>query len=426
MRRPLMTADSVTTNPNGRLGWGSAIAVAAIAGITLLFLVITPMGSKLARASVMARSHLRVLEPAHTDWDRAPLVERSDVERRLANRLGLSASSRTDAFLVIHHGRLAFEWYRNSKLLEQAIGPNTRQGAAAAAKGLIGSLLFGLALSDSVVHLDDPVAMYVPAWARDSLRSKITLRHLATHSSGLDDVSFVEDTLQPGWKSDYYRHPGKRFETAQCCVPILFAAGTKQRYSGIGYYVLAYVLSKAYADHGIHDLHDLLRARVMEPMGISSADWSISYDTSYAWNGLTLYAIGSGAQLTPRAAAKVGELLLQRGRWKDRQLISPEAASVLIEYVTIPHTEKPQRSVGLSPAMGWWTNHDGVLISAPNDAFAAIGAGHQVVLVIPSLDVVAVRFGSSLGAHQTEPGFSADLDSLLVKPLIESLRAGDL
>jgi hypothetical protein len=56
----------------------------------------------------------------------------------------------------------------------------------------------------------------------------------------------------------------------------------------------------------------------------------------------------------------------------------------------------------LTPASGlaWYANQDGVWPEAPRDAFAGAGAGHQLLLAVPSLGLVAVRLGRSLA----EPG----------------------
>ena len=50
-----------------------------------------------------------------------------------------------------------------------------------------------------------------------------------------------------------------------------------------------------------------------------------------------------------------------------------------------------------TPASGlcWYTNFDKVWPSVPADAFAGAGASHQVLIVIPSLNLIAVRMGDN-------------------------------
>src|SRR5262249_30880948 len=46
--------------------------------------------------------------------------------------------------------------------------------------------------------------------------------------------------------------------------------------------------------------------------------------------------------------------------------------------------------------MGWWTNASGRYATVPRDAAWGAGAGDQVLLVVPSLNLVMVRNGQAL------------------------------
>lgn len=71
-------------------------------------------------------------------------------------------------------------------------------------------------------------------------------------------------------------------------------------------------------------------------------------------------------------------------------------------------------------AMGWWSNASGKYADLPRDAFWGSGAGHQVVFVVPSLKLIAVRNGASLGEamehHDT-------LRAVLFGPLVAAIPA---
>jgi CubicO group peptidase (beta-lactamase class C family) len=160
----------------------------------------------------------------------------------------------------------------------------------------------------------------------------------------------------------------------------------------------------------------------MDPVQVDDRDWIISYGMRHSDQNLNLYAIGSGVSLTPRAAARIGQLFVQKGSWGGKQILSPSVVETLTRY---GGTAKPPRSVGEPeplPALGWWTNEDGVWESAPRDAFVAAGTGHQIVLVIPSLEIVAVRFGSPLGQAEWGPQFWTDLEEMFVNPLMEAAK----
>ncbi|MGD9496965.1 MAG: DUF4038 domain-containing protein [Armatimonadota bacterium] len=136
----------------------------------------------------------------------------------------------------------------------------------------------------------------------------------------------------------------------------------------------------------------------------------------------TFMAFGTGDRpgrlaISPRDFARFGLLYLRGGRWRDRQLISPEHARMAVTSPlpnSIPRTAgvaaemiAGQRTLGSrnvpdnqgdhlgSYSWLWWTN--GVSRtgerhwpSAPTDTFAALGHnGREGMVVVPSLDLIA-------------------------------------
>ena len=69
----------------------------------------------------------------------------------------------------------------------------------------------------------------------------------------------------------------------------------------------------------------------------------------------------------------------------------------------------------------WWTNAAGVWPEAPRDAFGGAGAGQQVLLVVPSLALIAVRNGERLD-EEVGASFWGGLRRRLVAPLLEAVR----
>ncbi len=165
-------------------------------------------------------------------------------------------------------------------------------------------------------------------------------------------------------------------------------------YSNTGMTALAYALSASLKGTPQSDIYTLLKERIMEPLGIPNSDWKISYKGMVKMNGFQLYEIVGGAAYTARAAARVEQLLIQKGNWKGRQLIDSELIEKMISYDKAPMADDFKHHPRAS--LGWWTNRDGVWPELPRDAFVGAGRGHQILLVIPSLDLVAVKFGKSL------------------------------
>jgi CubicO group peptidase (beta-lactamase class C family) len=295
------------------------------------------------------------------------------------------AKRRTRALLVIRNDRIVCEWYA------KGVDANSMQGTASLAKALVGGLSLGVALTDELIRLDDPAAKYIPEWKDDPKRSKITVRHLGSHTSGLSDcvTSGVKNEEQPGWKGDFWKRldpPNDPFTIARDKTPILFDAGKDFQYSNTGIGLLTYCVTGAIKDTKCRDVRTLLKERVMKPIGVPDTEWSVGYGKTFTVNQLQLVGSWGGGAYTPRATARIGRLIARGGDWDGRHVLSRAA----VEQIT--------RDAGLPGhcAMGWWTNGGGRYEWLPRDAVWGAGAGDQVLLVVPSLKLIVVRNGAAL------------------------------
>lgn len=314
----------------------------------------------------------------------------------------------TRAFILVRGSHIVFEWYAGN------IKKTTKFSTAAMAKAVTAIPVLLSALSENRIKLDDPLWKYYPALEHTALRSQILIRHLAFHTSGIEDVDFNlarEDRLED-WKMDYYKNRSKRFHVALDSAPVNFTPGTRGEYSGVGYYALAYAITKSLQGQQADNLKDYLRTKIMRPLDIPDSSWKLNYGESYLIDGMELYAIGSGATYTARATARIGELMLNNGIWQGRNLLNPE----WIDEVLARNTEPGPL---ISENHGWTLNKQKLWPSLPPDAFAGLGNNHQVILVIPSLDLVMVRHGASLDDDSTD--YHSTLDELLFKPLMETV-----
>jgi len=65
-----------------------------------------------------------------------------------------------------------------------------------------------LAMDDARIQPDDLAMNYVPQWKEDGSKRGITIRHLATHTSGLEDAEDEADSPHErltGWKGDFWK-----------------------------------------------------------------------------------------------------------------------------------------------------------------------------------------------------------------------------
>ncbi len=295
------------------------------------------------------------------------------------------AGRKTVSFLVIRNDRIVYEWYAKGR------SATDKHGTASLAKAVVGGMMLAVALNDGRVRLDDPVSRFVPQWRTDPRKSLITVRQLGSHTSGLGDAEsdgLPHDRL-PGWMGDFWKRldpPNDPFTIARDKVPVLFEPGTRLQYSNPGIGLLSYVVAAAMKGTRENNARTLLRERILRPIGVPDAEWSVGYGQTFTVDGLPLIAAWGGASFTPRALARVGRLVLRRGDWDGRRVLSEEAVRQVTSDAGLPgHC-----------GMGWWTNADGRYPEVPRDAVWGAGAGDQVLFVVPSLQLIVVRNGQEL------------------------------
>lgn len=324
------------------------------------------------------------------------------------------ASRGTKALLVLRNGQPVIEWYA------QGHGAAKQHYSASLAKAIVGGSALILARVEGRISADDPVADYIPAWRDQEPKSKILIRHLATHTSGIEDAEQdgIPHMKLPGWKGAFWRRDPDPFTPALTEAPVLFPPGTAWHYSNPGMAALSYAITASLRGSAYTDLRSLLRARLFEPLGIPDTEWSIGYGTPYQVDGLRLYASWGGGSFTARAVARVGEWMRRLGEWNGRQLTPARTIAEALRDAGLPQSSDPH-----APASGlcWYTNARGAWPALPPDAFAGAGAGHQLLLVVPSLGLVAVRNGNALEPELKDARFWGAAYDRFLAPLMGAL-----
>jgi CubicO group peptidase (beta-lactamase class C family) len=240
-----------------------------------------------------------------------------------------------------------------------------------------GATALGVALIDGKVKLSDPAIKYQPQLGippesnRDTgWLQKITLKHLATQTAGFE---------KPGGY-------GK----------LLFEPGTKWFYSDAGPNWLAECLTLVYR----RDMRELMFERVFTPLGIQESDltWRNNQYRPHQIEGIPRREFGSGIHANVEAMSRIGYLYLRKGRWRNEQILSPEFVALATqpapEVIGLPVQEgDPHTQASKHYGLLWWNNGDGALPNVPRDAFWSWGLHDSLIVVIPSLDLVAARAG---------------------------------
>src|SRR5258706_7649916 len=373
--------------------------------LATLILLLAPSHSTPAHAQANAAPSF--------DWATATPESQGMSGAKLNAMKGNLAARKTTGLLVIRNDKIVFEWYAEGN------SAATKHYTASMAKAIVAGVSVGVALTDGRLSLDDPAAKYIPQWRNDARKSKIILRQLGSHTSGVEDAEAgnVAHEKLTGWKSDFWKRlnpPNDPFTISRDKSPVLFEPGSKFDYSNTGIAILTYAVTAALKDAPEKDLRTLLRDRVMRPIGVADSDWSVGYGQTVIVDGLPLVCSWGGANYTARATAHVGRLMLREGDWDGKQLVSKDAVRQITSDANTPG----------NCGVGWWSNYNGRYEKLPKDAFWGSGAGHQILLVVPSLKLIAVRNGDAIGPAKAEPSqYHEPVRQFLFEPLIDAIAA---
>jgi CubicO group peptidase (beta-lactamase class C family) len=299
-----------------------------------------------------------VTTPAEAGLDAAPLEE-------LATQLGEVNSS---CLTVVRDGEVVFE--------EGWLGadPETDDEIWSATKSMT-STLVGIAQEEGLLEIDEPVANYVEEWVGTESED-VTVRNLLSNDSG----------RYYDFQNDYVAMAiGADDKTA-------FAIGLEQQhpvgehweYNNSAIQVLEQVLEEATGQ----DVAEYAQEHLFTPIGMTS---EMTHDDA----GNTLAFMGAKASC--HDLARFGHLFLNEGSWDGEQVVPAE---------WVAQATSPSQEVNPDYGFLWWLYPEGAVavdadVPTPPPAYAALGLGGQIVLVVPEDDLVVVRMGP---ASQSDGG----------------------
>jgi CubicO group peptidase (beta-lactamase class C family) len=282
------------------------------------------------------------------------------------------------AVLVARHGTLVFEHYFQGadehwgqSLGIVTFGPDVKHDLRSITKSVT-SLLLGIAIDRGwVPGVDTSVLSLLPAYAglHSAAMDRITLRHLLTMSAGLkwdEDLPYsssANSEIQMDDAPDPYRYVLTR--------PVDTPPGAVWNYSGGSAALISAVLHQATGK-----TEDVLAQELLfDPLGISDVAW-----VRYPGNGEPLAA--SGLAMRPRDLAKLGQLVLNRGMWDGKQIVSAA-------WVDASITPQIQGPVLYFYGYQWWLGRS-LVNRRQVDWAAGWGLGGQRLFVLPQLDMVVL------------------------------------
>lgn len=322
--------------------------------------------------------------PTQAWQTRAPAELGFDVAKLAAAVDFKVPQSRNQAVLVIRHGYVAAEKYTGFSATQ------THESFSMAKS--VTSGLIGIAIGEGkLASTDEKICKYYPqSWNCDDStdpRSRITVQNAMDLTTNLQ------------WSEDWRSTKTRQVNDAATAIDMLGKVlsrksagepGSGKRYSTGDPALLTEVIRQSVG----MSPYDYGKQKVFDVLGMKSVRWNrdpAGRTTTYA-----------GLQATAQDFARYGYLFLRRGVWEGKQVVpaswiekTTQATDPCNDWVkNLWHQNLPARLAEQKESCdGLWCTPD-KYEDLPADGFFAEGVQGQFVFVIPSADLVVVRYGA--------------------------------
>jgi len=357
----------------------------------LLALALLTLPSTLPQASPEARYQVPL--KLGDGWSTAPADSVGVDSDRLAS---MTAAIRAapelgvHAILIERDGSLIYEEYFDGfderggqPLGKVSMTMETRHDLRSVTKSVV-SALVGIARAEgAIAALDQPLIAWFPEYpeADTPERRRVTLAHALSMTSGFEWNEDVTYTDPRNDETRMNRNPQPlRFALTR---PFAGDPGRAFKYNGGLAQAMAAVVQRATKT----PFQEYARAKLFEPLGITDVNWRRL--------GNQRAMSSSGLSLRPRDWAKLGKLVLNRGAWEGKQLVSAS----WIAQSTSPQVSAPK---SFSYGFQWWLGHSAVRDHTVAWT-AALGFNAQKLIVIPEYDTIVVFHASRESVQMVAP-----------------------
>lgn len=314
-----------------------------------------PIFARLLAASVAAgvTSGPALAQQTPFEWPRASVEEaRIEASMPAALKANLLQNRRLLTFGLVRDGKLVIEHYQGEA------GPEAYVNVASVTKSIT-AILVGIALDRGIIRsVDQPLTDFFPELAApdiDPASRTITLKHLLSLSAGWAVNPSDEPPENPldALKRKVVYPPGETFQ-----------------YDNASSHLIAILLARAAGE----PLEHFAERHLFKPLGVTGYLWGRDVQGRVlGWHRM---------QFTLRDTLKFGQLVLDKGEWQGRRIVS---AGWIDEILT------RRNAGGLFANMPY--GYQWYLFSTPDRkhrAVMGIGFGGQFLYVVPELRTAIV------------------------------------
>ncbi len=315
----------------------------------------------------------------------------------------------TDSLLIIRDGKTVLERYAHG------YGPDSKHLAWSVTKSIT-SLLTGVAVNRGILRLEDSACL---GRTQKSAACATQVKDLLSWSSGWK------------WSEEYERE-------SFLGIPSVTGSSVVQMLNGDGRLdMMSFLLAQPrlappgkvfnYSTGDSTALMGVLRAALKDDKTYNDFPWKNLFgplgmnDTAFEQDFSGTFVGGALMYTSARDLAKIGQLLLQDGMWQGKRII-PEG---WIEYLlSTSEAYDDKENLEMVPLRSWWRPRLAIQGEIPTDTFMAIGHWGQYLIIIPSMNVVAVRMGDDRDEDMDDDTFLRLLLGYLGHPPSSKSRKG--
>ena len=289
----------------------------------------------------------------------------------------------TVAYLVVQDTAIVFEQYWDGYSAESL------SNSFSAAKSIV-SLLAGIARDEGkIASFDQPAAQFYPPFATDN-RKEIKIKDVLTMSAGLDWNEAYSSAFSVTTKAYY----GDHIEPLIAQLKSVEKPGVRYRYQSGVSELLSFIVANAVDT----TLSGYASKKLWTPIGAEhDALWSLDRKDG-------LEKAYCCFNTNARDFARIGQLILNKGKWNGKQVVS----EAFIDEATAPATwlkdGDTDRSVDFYGYQWWRLVRNGIEVKY------ARGILGQYIFVIPEKNMVVVRLGHKRSDVKTKDNYPEDID----------------
>lgn len=242
----------------------------------------------------------------------------------------------------------------------------------------------GFAVSEGRLKVTDKVVSFFPDKLPEEVSpnlKEMEIRHLLTMSCGhdVDPTGTARAASTADWVETFL------------ATPVEHKPGTEFVYNSLGTYMLSAIIQQITGQTVL----DYLYPRLFRPLGVVGAKWEVSPQG--------INCGGWGLYVKTEDLAKLGQLFLQKGEWKGKQLLPASwiEEATASHIASLPSGVKKEQLTMKPKDSDWLQGYGYQMWHCRHDAYRADGAYGQYIIVLPAKDAVIVAT-ANIGDMQAE------------------------